>query len=188
MSISRRTALKQFLIIAGGVTLIPSCMQRDRATASVPLRHLKISATEEQLLAELAETIIPATDTPGAKDLYLHQFALTMVDDCHTKEDRSAFEKGMKAFDDFARKELKAPFTQLPAGKRAELLQRIEDKKDIPEDVAAFYNTLKGLTIQGYLTSQHYLTKVQVYELVPGRYRGCVPVGTQDKNKELKPV
>jgi hypothetical protein len=39
-----------------------------------------------------------------------------------------------------------------------------------------FFNTTKGLTIQSYIASEYFLTKVQVYELIPGRYHGCVPV------------
>lgn len=187
MSISRRTALKQFLVIAGGVMVLPSCMQQDNSKASITLKNLDVTGKQEQLLAELAETIIPATNTPGAKDLYLHQFALKMVDDCHGPDDRKAFEKGLKAFDQFARKRFDQPFTALPATQRAELLQQIEDKKDVPEDVAAFYGKVKGLAIQGYLTSKHYLTQVQVYELVPGRFRGCVPV-SELKKPSVRPV
>jgi hypothetical protein len=187
MSISRRTALKQFLFLAGGVALIPSCMQLDESKASLPLRHLSVTGQDEKMLAELAETLIPATSTPGAKDLYLHQFALTMVDDCYSKEDREAFEKGMKSFGKFSRSEMKDSFTALAAPQRAELLQRLEANKDVPEEVANFYKQLKNLAIQGYLTSKHYLTKVQVYELVPGRYHGCVPVQANG-NPSLKPV
>lgn len=187
MSISRRTALKQFLIMAGGVTLIPSCMQQDTSKASIPLKHLKISGTEEKLLAQLAETIIPTTNTPGARDLYLHQFALKMVDDCNGPEDRKAFEEGLQAFDKFSKKRFDKRFAELTPAQRTELLQAIEAKKEVPEDVINVYNKVKGLTVQGYLTSKYYLTQVQVYELVPGRFRGCVPVSEINK-PSIRPV
>lgn len=187
MSISRRTVLKQFLFIAGGVTLIPSCMQRDEAKASIPLKRLKMAATDERTLAELAETIIPATNTPGAKDLYVHQYAMKMVDDCSSPEDVEAFEKGLKAFDKFSEQQAGKPFAQLAATQRNSVLTAIEAKKEVPEDVTKFYNKVKGLSIQGYLTSKYYLTKVQVYELVPGRYRGCVPV-SEIKKPSIRPV
>ncbi len=48
------------------------------------------------MLAELAETILPKTDTPGAKDLAAHLFALKMVDDCYTKTNQEKYMKGMK--------------------------------------------------------------------------------------------
>ncbi len=156
--------------------LVPSCMQQDSSKASLPLKNLRINGSEEQLLAELAETIIPATTTPGAKDMYLHQFALKMVDDCHGPDDRKAFEQGLKAFDKFARERYSKSFTELSTAQRAELLQQLESGNEAPEAAAEFYKTVKGLTVQGYLTSKHYLSKVQVYELVPGRFRGCVPL------------
>jgi hypothetical protein len=176
MSISRRTALKQFLVVAGGVVLLPSCMQQSGSKAAMPLKHLKISAGQEQLLAELAETILPATNTPGAKELKLPKFALRMLDDCHSPEDQKSFEDGLKAFEQYSKKLQQKEFAELAPAQRTALLQNIEAKKDVPEAVSKFYNKVKGLTIQGYLGSQHYLTKVQVYELVPGRYRGCVPL------------
>jgi hypothetical protein len=45
-------------------------------------------------------------------------------------------------------------------------------------DVNFFYATVKRLTILAYSSSQYFLTKVQVYELVPGRWQGCIPVKT----------
>lgn len=180
MSISRRSALKQFLLITGGVMLVPACMQQDNKT-SIALTNLKIDGRAEKMLAELAETILPATSTPGAKDLYLHQFILKMTDDCSTPEDIKAFEQGLKAFMEFTEKKEGAPFVRLSAAQRTSLLQGIEAKKDVPEAVVNFYNRVKGLSIQGYLTTKHYLTQVQVYELVPGRYRGCVPKSEIEK-------
>ena len=44
------------------------------------------------------------------------------------------------------------------------------------DDLHAFYRTNKRLVIRGYLGSQYFLTKIEVYELVPGRWHGCVPV------------
>ncbi|OLY94704.1 hypothetical protein BUE76_06660 [Cnuella takakiae] len=182
---SRRTALKQFLIVAGGVVLLPSCMQKGDTKAATSFKHLKLSSGEEQLLSELAETIIPATNTPGAKDLKVDQFALRMLDDCHSPEDQQAFEKGLQAFEQFSKKQQQKSFTELTPAQRTALLQQIESKKEVPEAVTQFYNKMKGLTIQGYMSSQHFLTKVQVYELVPGRYRGCVPLPQEARAKTV---
>lgn len=176
MSISRRNLLKQALFIAGGVTLIPACMVQDKDKLSMPLKNLSLTGSDEKTIAELAETIIPATTTPGAKDLALQQFILKMVDDCSSPEDRKAFEKGLQAFNKYADKQAGSTFNSLTAAQRGSLLGALEARQNVPEEVLNFYGKVKGLTIQGYLTSKHYLTKVQVYELVPGRFRGCVPI------------
>ena len=39
-----------------------------------------------------------------------------------------------------------------------------------------FYNVTKRLSVQAYTTSEFYLTKIHVYEMVPGRYHGCMPI------------
>lgn len=176
MSISRRTLIRQLLVVAGGVTLIPSCVNRDQSGTAQRYNGLNIAAADEKMLAELAETILPATDTPGAKDLYLHEFALTMMKDCHSPEAQQKFTTGLSAFNEYVRQQQNASFTELDANARLALLQRIEAKTDVPQEVQEFYQKSKNLFIHGYLTSEHYLTKVQVYELVPGRYLGCVPV------------
>lgn len=165
--------------------VLPSCTQQNNTASSLALKNLQVTGKQEELLAELAETILPATATPGAKDLYLHQFALRMVDDCNTPDEQRAFEQGLKAFDNFTRKKFDRPFAQLAPKEKTTLLQQIEDQKDIPEAVVALYKKVKGLTIQGYLGSKYYLTQVQVYELVPGRYKGCVPLSELNRSKAV---
>ena len=101
----RRTALKNLLLFAGGTVLLPSCLHEDKK-ATIPLNHLKVSADQEALLAEIAETIIPKTDTPGAKELGIHQFVLTMVDDCMKKDDQVNFMNGLDEVDALAKKRI----------------------------------------------------------------------------------
>ena len=58
---------------------------------------------------------------------------------------------------------------------RKEVLASIIADKDEESNLKYFFKTVKGLTIQSYTASEFFMTKVQVYELVPGRYHGCVP-------------
>jgi hypothetical protein len=133
-----------------------------------------MTGKDEQLLAELTESIIPKTDTPGAKDTYTHLYILKMVDDCSTREEQKQFETGLKAFNEFVRSATKQSFMKLTPAQREDVVQQIEKEKGVPEDVLAFYRGVKGLTIQGYISSKFYLSKVEVYELTPGRFKGCV--------------
>ena len=104
-----------------------------------------------------------------------------MLDDCATADDRSKFLNGLHQFDTAAKTRGGKSFAQLdPAGREA-LLLAIETKKIPDEELDFFYSTAKRLTILAYSSSQYFLTKVQVYELVPGRWHGCVPVGTQGR-------
>ena len=180
MVVNRRFAIRQILCISAGVVLIPSCMQ-DKSKSAILLKNISIDPGQEKLLEELAETIIPAGSTPGAKDVYAHLFALKMLDDCYNKENQQKFINGMKQFESMVQKRFSKSFVQCSVQEREAMLHDMEMKKESNEDPVFFYSTIKKLTIQGYSTSQYYLTKVQVYALIPGRFHGCVAVKNTDK-------
>ncbi|WP_158559258.1 gluconate 2-dehydrogenase subunit 3 family protein [Deminuibacter soli] len=139
------------------------------------LKHIAIDGDQEKTLAELSETIIPATTTPGAKDVSAHLFVLTMVDDCFTKADRDRWQAGFAAFEKMSNDLNGKNYLSSTPQQREALLTKLETVKDEKDDAAWFYQATKRLTIRCYTSSKFYLTKVQVYELVPSRYKGCVP-------------
>ena len=171
---SRRRALKSLVFVSAGLALVPSCMS-DRSKSSLLLKKIKISAADEALLAELCETILPKTSTPGAKDLSAHLFVLMMVDDCKKKEDQEKFTKGLEAFKKLSQQTISKDFTEAELAERKKVMDAILTKIDEENDLNAFFKTTKGLTMQAYTSSEFFLTKVQVYEMIPGRYHGCVP-------------
>jgi hypothetical protein len=162
--------------------LLPSCRNSDRKV-SIPLNKLKLGADEENLLAEIVETIIPKTNTPGAKELGVQQFVLVMVDDCSSKEDQEAFAQGLKTINKVSEKEYGDAFVKLKPEQRQDLLTKIDLKEFESSDkqLSSFFEQTKRYTIQGYLKSQYVMSNLLVYELVPGRFHGNVPVS--DKNR-----
>lgn len=171
---NRRTALRNLALVIGGAALLPAC------TKSSPIAHFKhfdIYLDQQTLITDLAETIIPKTATPGATDLGLYPFIMKMVDDCSTKKDQQAFIKGMGEFNDVPNKLFHKSFADCTKKEKEDVLKSLE-KKDgkLGENLLAFYNTVKGLTVFGYTQSKYFLTKVNVYELVPGRYNAYFPV------------
>lgn len=174
MKVNRRNAIRCFLLISAGTMLMPSCV-REYSRPSVSLRNLSITGDDERMLAELAETLIPKSDTPGAKDVSAHLFALRMVDDCRPKEERELFKDGLKAFNTLSLKDEGDNFADLDSDKRSSFLRRMEDGANPGASIDFFYSTFRKYTIQGYRTSEFFLTKVQVYELIPSRYIGCMP-------------
>jgi hypothetical protein len=99
-----------------------------------------------------------------------------MLDDCYAPADQDKFVKGIKEFDEFSKKKFNKSFVDCSAAERLDVLKFIEDKKDVPENVSYFFNSMKKLILQAYTSSEYYLTKVHVYQLVPGKFYGCVPV------------
>lgn len=171
----RRSTLKTLFIISAGAALIPSCLQQEKKS-TLSYKNIKVDSNDENLVSELGETIIPKTTTPGAKDVKASAFTLMMVDDCYTPADQDKFVKGMKEFDGYSKKKFNTSFIDASTAQRLDVLKSIEDKKDVPENVSYFLNTTKRLTLQAYTSSEYYLTKVHVYQLVPGKFYGCVPV------------
>ena len=173
---NRRTALKTCLVFTAGAALLPSCMQ-ERSKSSLLLKNIKINGDQEQLMAELSEAIIPKTDTPGARDVGAHLFALMMVDECYKPGDRDKFVLGLKQFEDYTKKKFGKSFVEITQAQRNELVKEMESRKEEKDNEAvSFYKTTRGLTIQCFTGSQYFLTKVRVYEMAPGRFHGCVPV------------
>lgn len=176
----RRSLIKTCLVFTAGVVVMPSCLH-EKSKSSLLLKNIQIDGEQEQLLAELTETIIPKTNTPGAKDVSAHLFTLMMVDDCYGPADQKKFVAGLNAFEDMAKKKFSKRFIECTPAQRNQLVAEINANKNANDDVSAFYNITKKLTIQGYTGSQYYLTKVHVFEMVPGRFHGCVPVSTKYK-------
>ena len=148
------------------MALLPSCL-REEGKVSIQLQHLDISATQEKLLAEIAELIIPKTDTSGAKDLNLHLFVLKMLDDCYDTKDQEQFMKGLKSFEGLEGTALKEQVMAANAG-----------KPGLSKEITDFYSIMKSRTIGGYLNSKYVMSKLLIWELVPGRYNGYFPVKT----------
>jgi hypothetical protein len=178
---NRRELIRNFLLIYSAATLVPSCIH-DEKKSSLALKNLQVSEEEESTLESLTETIIPQTDSPGAKALQSHLFILMMVDECRTAKERETFTKGLDQFITFAKEKMGTDFIKATPPQKTDFLKEIEKKNNIPEDLLSFYSTTKRLTIQSFTSSEYFLTKVQVYDMVPGRWHGCFPLKNNQTN------
>jgi hypothetical protein len=172
---NRRVAIQQLLFICAGAAILPSCF-REEEKVSIPLTKIKITGGEEKMLAELAETIIPKTDTPGAKDLAAHLFVLNMVDDCFEKEKQEKFTLGMKDFETFAKKKSGRSFADSTSEQKQSVVAELDGKNAGADNLSFFYHSVKQLTTQAYTSSQFYLTNIRHYKMIPGKFQGCVPL------------
>jgi hypothetical protein len=183
---NRRIALKQLGLITAGAAMLPACVKESAKATSIALKNIKVSGGQEAVLAEIADTLIPATDMPGAKAMNVHQFILRMVDDCQTTEAQRDFEKGFIAFEAAVDKKYGKSFGELSAADRNSFLNELnatakaEREKESLSPVSKFYSMTRRYTIQGFTSSEYVLTKVLPYKMIPGKFIGCVPI--TDKN------
>lgn len=173
---NRRLALKQLAVATAAICILPSCAG-DKKKVSIALSNLNITPGEEQMLAEFADTVIPETDTPGARTVEAHLFTLVMVNDCMEEEQRKKYVSGMRSFDKFFSDRSGVSFADATRQQRLEAFAEVESSREsLPEDIKTFYFRTKGYVVQGYTTSRHFMAEVQKFKLVPGPvYKGCVP-------------
>ncbi len=168
----RRTALKNVAATVGALVALPAWahgwngQQIQKATLLTP--------AEGNLLAEVVETIIPTTDTPGAKELGVHRFVEKMIVDCYDNKAQDSFTGGLAELDAQSQQTFKKSFAEGTPSQRIHILEGMELSEDPAKK--AFFNMVKGLTIQGYMNSEYVMTNLTHYEMIPGRFHGCVPV------------
>jgi hypothetical protein len=172
----RRTALKHFAVAGAASMLLPGCLT-DKRKVSVALNNLQVTPDDEELLAEIADTIIPsAGEKPGAKQVGAHLFTFVMVDDCLPPSEKEKFMNGLRSFNKSVSEE--GAFMKMDADEKLQALLSFEKKGETAEQsLREFYRIAKDLIIRGYTSSQYFLTEVKPYKLVPGPvFKGCVPL------------
>jgi hypothetical protein len=140
----------------------------------------------KELIAALAETIIPATDTPGAKDAGVQDFIILMIKECTERKAQNKFINGLKDLQSYSESKYGKLYQHCGA-KEQELIMAHFEKKGKPfKGIAgkvqsrflgnSFFTTLKQYTVEGYCTSQPGATKGLAYLYIPGSYQGCIPL------------
>lgn len=173
--INRRTALKNLALSTASLFSLPA-WATSWSAGSLATDSTFLSPAQQALLADVVETIIPTTDTPGARELGVHQFVQRMVEDCYEPAARATLTQGLAALDAVARQQTGKPFAAGDQTQREGWLQPPTQPADPTRQ--AFLELVKGLTIEGYLTSEYVMTNLSHYEFIPGRYLGCVPVSS----------
>ena len=169
----RRSLVKNITLTIGASIILPSWANAWNKE-SFQNNYFKSSHLQENLLAEIVETIIPKTNTPGAKELNVQQFIPKMVMDCYDKKAQAIYKNGLELVDKNAKNTFSKSFMECDGKQRLEILNKMSKSEN--EDEKSFIQLVKGLTIKGYLSSEYVMTNLRIYEYAPARYHGCVPV------------
>lgn len=144
-----------------------------RLTAA-PLKFLK--PEQAALVTKIGEMILPATDTPGATDAKVTEFADLLLDGWYDFEEQQRFVAGLAAIDTEARGEGGSIFVESTPEVQVALLTRWDGARGEPESATAQFARLKSLTLYGYFTSELVNKEVTKTRIIPGRFEGCIPV------------
>ena len=201
---NRRNALKT-LSLGMGYTLsaasLSTLMVACREEAKLTWTPAFFNPTEAGVIEKMVDVMLPATNTPGAKDVGVPQLIDLLLNDVYKVEDQEKFRNGMTSFfaeigDESALKKattekveeiLKAHLSGLPEAEKSRVSAL--GQNEAPENAEAkaeydryrFLFTLRQMAISGYFSSQEIGMNHLNYDPVPGPYQGCIPaadVGT----------
>lgn len=206
---NRRELLKMIAVVTGGAVigsefLLEGC-KNPSVTSSVGFTDDDIA-----FLNEVAETILPATQSPGAKAADVGRFMTVAVNDCYEEKDQKIFHNGMQQLKDACQKMHGTSFMNADAKQRHELFIALDkeakdyqqkkndfdkvqyekelkewangNSKYLKEEMSSHYFTMmKQLTLWGFFTSEKGITQALKYVPVPGHFDGCIDYKKGDK-------
>jgi hypothetical protein len=185
---NRRDALSRVALLLGGTVVGAEAFLKGCTTSEKKYgATLKFTPEDVAYLDEVAETILPRTTTPGAKDAKVGQFMTVIVNDCYEDKDQKTFLTGMQKLDEASKKKNGKSFMESTPQQRHDLLVDLDkeakdyQKNKKEDDPAHYFTLIKQLTLWGYFTSEPGATKALRYVAVPGRYEGCIPYKKGDK-------
>ena len=142
------------------------------------------SELQKNQISAAAETIIPETDTPGAKAANVVNFIEVMLQEWYQMDDQKRFLQGVNSLRKYCLQKYNQNFSSLSQNQQIATMSLLQDGKAtiFPDGGCEFFNHIKQLTIFGYYTSEIGMTIERKYLPVPGHYDGSYPY---DKVKTL---
>lgn len=179
----RREALKNVSLFISGTLAIPtgsillnSCSNPSKELGWNP-KYL--NDNEAFFLSELANTIIPNTEFPGALAVGVPLEIETYVFNVLEKKNISKFRDGLKKLNHFLNNnssKSSKPFFESNLLEKTKMLNLIQKNKH--SEIRIIYMSLKSSVITSYFNSEIGATKVLKYNgpsVVLGSYKGCIP-------------
>jgi len=182
----RRELLRMIAIATGGVViggdfLLSGCKNPETKTA------LTFSDNDIAFLNEVAETVLPQTNSAGAKAANAGTYMSVWVNDCYTTDEQQIFHKGITALDEASKKMNGKSFMESTAEERTKLLIAIDNEKKEyyktkkAEEPDHYFQQMKQLAIAGYFCSEKGRKEALRYTPVPGKYIGDLEYKKGDK-------
>lgn len=186
----RRKALQNTGLLAGATLVMPSLLSLLHSCKSETRpdwRPLFFTKAEALLVASLADTILPRTETPGALDVKVDIFLDKVFAKTYDTEAQEKMRSEMAAFNANCIRQFGDTFADLGETDRVAMLKSAEAGSGKfnssvwgtaagTQEPVGFYRSLKSMAIWAYFTSEEIGEKVLSYDPVPQEYDGCKPV------------
>ncbi|RZT10256.1 Gluconate 2-dehydrogenase subunit 3 [Duganella sp. CF402] len=187
--VSRRDVLAALL--AGGAIAAtwsaPAAAAALKKAGAPAVLRPALGAEEMAILSAAAQVIVPATDTPGAKEAGVPQFVGALFTGWMTDDEAALFRKGLAGLDASARERYQLGFAACSPEQGAEVLQALRASSPyggrtfsltdrILDPKAPFYLRLRDLVVLGYFTSEAGSNQELRYMPVPGKFESNVDI------------
>lgn len=154
----------------GGTLSAPTLMAMNHweqaTTPTTNAAAFSLTATQQKIVAEVAEMIIPKTNTVGAKDVGVPAFVEMMLKDCYLPPDHQRFLEGLTSLEQMK-------FLELNEAERRGALKMMEqqtkEQMKTPSKTVPFWRLMKELTLLGYFTSEAGIKASFEYVQIPGK-------------------
>lgn len=175
---NRRDALKTGTLVLGGALVASSGILAACARAehkSVPAKGV-VSRDDQDLLADIADTIYPTTaSSPGAKAAGVGPVMTLLLNDCYEPPDQRRAIRGLADFRAECSSRHGAAFASLPRAQREQFLREVDAEAKKTGDTH-YFHLVRDLTNTAYFSSEVGMTKALRYERIPGKWIGCMPL------------
>jgi hypothetical protein len=177
----RRREVVRFLGAALALPFLPSGAEAaiklgkslHERLGDVPFRTL--NRDQQALVTNIAELIIPETDTPGATSVKVPEFIDLILTEWASDDERATFLAGLGDIDTRASAMGSSRFVGLPAEKKVELMTALDGATTEKAGAAFAFRRLKALTVYGYFTSLPVEQDVLKVQMFFNGYQGNVP-------------
>lgn len=170
----RRELLKIMALTLGSSIALPESVFAQLAEP-LDLAKLKFfSPAQRDLVAALAETIIPKTDTPGAIEAGVPGWIELLVQDCLEAADQKIILDGLAAVETRSAADFQKAYAKLTVPEQIQLLTALENEAKRAGDAKAFIRQFKELTKFTFVNSEVGGTQAFDFVLVPGRWDPAV--------------
>lgn len=160
-----------------------------------PRADLSRLAEFNSCMDELAETIIPETDTPGAKTAGVRATVFMRVKHCLDERDQSIFLQGLIDLDAYCKQKFGLVFAMCAEAERLQALRNLESDAMFGGWLITkvrqrlfgkpFIVLAKDLCVDAYCTSMQGATKALAFDPVPGHYNACVVMSEKQRSWAL---
>lgn len=179
----RREALKRVAYLMGGaISATTMGVLFESFTVLDKSKMVNFSVSDEAILADFAEIIIPTTSAcPGAKAAGLGAFIPMMIQDCYPTDLQEIFAVGLKSMDDKCFSKFGKNFVSASDQERTSIVTELRDEAVANKRKPSFFTLARDLSILGYYSSEIGCTQAREYIAVPGSYDGSAPLAPGQK-------